>query len=100
MLVITVSAIIKPEFKEVFLTHMKSLAATIREESGCVNFEQNFSIDDPNKLFIYEEWASIELFKAHMVTEHMQAHFAKVTPWVESIEMKSLEAEEISGLME
>jgi len=100
MLVITVTANIKPEHKDSFLAHMKTLALTIRQEAGCMDFEQNFSIDDPNKLFIYEEWASVELFQAHLATDHMVAHFAKVPPWVETITMKSLEAKEIHGLME
>ena len=39
------------------------------------------------------------LHMQHLATEHMQAHFAKVTPWVDAIEMKSFEASEVTGLM-
>ena len=99
MLIITVSVNVKPEYHTQFLDHMKNLAPIIRAEDGAITFEQSLSIDEDNKVFIYEEWQSEALFKQHLATTHMEEHFVKVMPWIETIALKSFDATETEGLM-
>lgn len=99
MLIITLTVDFKSEFQQQFIYHMRALADLIRQEDGAITFEQSLSIDEPNKLVIYEEWQSEDLFKQHLMTEHMQSHFEKVETWINSLEMKSYNASELVGLM-
>jgi len=53
------------------------MAATSREEPGCLDYRFAVDIDDPLVVRIFEQWASAEALDAHFATPHFQA-FADV----------------------
>lgn len=49
-----------------------SLSGSIRLEKGCKRFNFCQSIEDENKLFIFEEWDTQENLVAHLKSEHFR----------------------------
>ncbi|WED23640.1 antibiotic biosynthesis monooxygenase [Vibrio sp. JC009] len=96
MIIVTVAGKVKPEFRDTFLEHMAELAHIVRQEEGCIKYQQNITAEDPNTLFLYEEWESTGHLLAHLETEHMQEHFAQARPWFEWVDMKTSEATEFT----
>ena len=96
MIIVTVAGKVKPEFKQTFLQHMQELAVIVREESGCICYQQNITADDENILFLYEEWASEQELQAHLASAHMQEHFEQARPWFEWVDMKTMQATEFA----
>lgn len=57
-------------------------------------YQQNITADEPNTLFLYEEWETKDHLLAHLETEHMQKHFVLARPWFDWVDMKTSEATE------
>jgi quinol monooxygenase YgiN len=49
-----------------------------RREDGCVAYYLHQSIDDPAVFYFYENWASPEMFEAHMKAPHFREFAAKL----------------------
>ncbi|OCG15378.1 hypothetical protein A9G24_05225 [Gilliamella sp. App6-5] len=70
---------VKPEFYEAFQPILKRLVTGSRAETGCVRYELNQSIDNPNIFIVIETWASQQAIDFHNATPHFVefANFAK-----------------------
>lgn len=66
---------IKPEFRGAFQTIFKKLVEESQKEIGCIRYELNQSIDDPDVYIVIETWA----INNHNQTPHFKAFasFAK-----------------------
>ena len=53
------------------------MAATSRDEPGCVDYRFSIDIDDPLVVRVFEHWESAAALDAHFATPHFQA-FAEV----------------------
>lgn len=95
MIIVTVAGKVKSEFRQTFLDHMEALGKIVVEEQGCLKYQQNISAEDPNVLFLYEEWASQKDLMVHLASEHMQEHLAEARPWFDWVDMKTFEASSI-----
>ena len=49
------------------------MAATSRDEPGCIDYRFAIDIDDPLVVQIVEQWESAEALDAHFATPHFQA---------------------------
>lgn len=65
---------VKPEFQEAF-----KLVTGSRAEPGCLRYELNQSIEDPNIYIVVERWQSQQAIDLHNTTAHFTefANFAK-----------------------
>lgn len=70
---------VKPEFHAAFQPIFKKLVDGSRAESGCVRYELNQSVDNPNVYIVIETWASQQAIDIHNATPHFTefASFAK-----------------------
>lgn len=70
---------VKPEFDAAFQPIFKKLVEGSRAEAGCVRYELNQSIDNPNVYIVIETWASKQAIDTHNATPHFVqfASFAK-----------------------
>lgn len=70
---------VKPEFYDAFQPIFKRLVAGSRAETGCVHYELNQSIDNPNIFIVIETWVSQQAIDFHNTTPHFVefANFAK-----------------------
>lgn len=98
MLIVTVSGKVKPEFRQNFLDHMAEMAVIVRQKPGCLHYQQNISADDDNSLFLYEEWQSEELWLQHFNSQQMAEHLEEARPWFDSVELTTLQANEVKIL--
>ncbi|PXY91640.1 putative quinol monooxygenase [Gilliamella apis] len=70
---------IKPEYHEAFRPIFKRLVIGSRAEHGCVRYELNQSIENPNIYIVVETWQSQQAIDLHNTTPHFVefANFAK-----------------------
>jgi quinol monooxygenase YgiN len=50
-----------------------TMAATSRDEAGCIDYRFAVDIDDPLVVQIFEQWESAEALEAHFATPHFAA---------------------------
>jgi quinol monooxygenase YgiN len=60
------SALVKAE--------LEKLTAATRMEDGCVQYDLHQDNADPHRFLFYENWASRELWQAHMASAHLAAY--------------------------
>ena len=49
------------------------MAATSRDEPGCLDYRFSIDIDDPLVVRVFEQWESADALEAHFATPHFQA---------------------------
>lgn len=57
--------------------------ASVADEPGCYQFDVMQTLDDPNKIVLYEVYASEQAFQAHMGMAHTQTFLAAAKPMVQ-----------------
>jgi autoinducer 2-degrading protein len=72
---------VKPESLAEFLRLVDGNARdSVAKEPGCFQFDVMQTLDDPNRVVLYEVYASEDAFKAHMGMPHTQTFLAAVKP--------------------
>lgn len=61
---------LKPEFHDAFQPILKKLIEESRKELGCIHYELNQCIDNPNVYVVIETWASQMAIDIHNTTSH------------------------------
>jgi quinol monooxygenase YgiN len=64
---------IREDAKEGAARRSAEMAATSREEPGCLDYSCGFDVEDPAVVIIVEHWESEEALNAHMAAPHFQA---------------------------
>src|SRR5690349_15460264 len=72
MIVIAVTIPVKPEAREEARQLFTVLEEATRQEAGCLSYTFYADRNDPNILFLFEEWASEEALANHYQTAHMK----------------------------
>ena len=58
-----------------------------RAGPGCLLYQAHRSPDDPNVLFLYEQYADADAYQAHVDSDHFKEHgFGDAIPRLESRE--------------
>lgn len=78
MIIMAVSAPIKPEHRDEMIQAAITVQDATRKESGCITYTFHTEVADPNKFFVYEVWESSEALDAHMKQEHTRTFLEKV----------------------
>jgi quinol monooxygenase YgiN len=79
MIVVAGKVAIKPERRADAVRAALRMAEATRAESGCRTYEFYSALDDPNTVFIFEEWEDEDALADHFQTEHM-AEFQQALP--------------------
>ena len=83
MYVITVLFNIHDTHYAAFLQAITSNATTsLADELGCRQFDVCTSLSNPNEIFLYEIYDSVEAFDAHLLSKHFQEFNALTSAWV------------------
>lgn len=64
----------KPGNEDAVAASLEQLAPLSRQESGCLKYLVNRSLDDPNVFLLYEEYADEDAYTAHTASEHFARH--------------------------
>lgn len=63
-----------PEDRADVAESLRELAAASRQEPGCVNYIPHHSEEDPNTVFIYEQYRDAKALADHRASEHFKIH--------------------------
>ena len=85
----------KPGLRDDLLAAMQPLVQQIRAEEGCLFFEFNPKIDDPDTGVLAECFTSDAAHRWHKQTPHMQQLFALLGPAIASSDVKVHFADEL-----
>lgn len=84
MLVVTGSAIARPDSFEVLLAASIAHTRRSRGEPGCLSHAVHVDCENPLRLFFYEEWADREALNVHFAQPGSLAFMAAVREFSES----------------
>ena len=75
MIVLNVFYRTRPGMREQFVEEgtARGLLAAIREETGCGGYEYFAALEDPDRLFLLEQWADEAALAAHQASANMAA---------------------------
>ncbi len=83
MHVVTVEFAVVAGRGEAFRQAVLANARASREaEPGCRQFDVCVDDADPLRVFLYERYADVAAFAAHLASGHFKAFDAEVAPWV------------------
>jgi quinol monooxygenase YgiN len=74
MISFTVRMKFKPEDREEIQDALRGLTAASRQESGCVTYIPHVLEDDPDTVFIYEQYADQAAREAHGASDHFKKY--------------------------
>lgn len=63
-----------PEDRDDVAESLRALTAASRQERGCVSYIPHFLEDDPDTVFIYEQYRDAQALTAHRESEHFKIH--------------------------
>lgn len=63
-----------PEDRADVAESLRELAAASRQEPGCVNYIPHHSEEDPDTVFIYEQYRDEKALVEHRASEHFKIH--------------------------
>lgn len=61
---------VKPEYVKEYQQAAQIIITKSRQESGCVNYELNVDINNPNTFIFIETWATKQAIEYHKKTAH------------------------------
>jgi autoinducer 2-degrading protein len=83
MFAVIVKVRIKPENRSAFIEAMLADGrGSVRNEPDCLLFNIVEDHDDPNRLHLYEVYASEQAFERHKQTPHFQAWLETTRDWL------------------
>lgn len=78
MIIMAVSAPIKPEHRDEMIQAAITVQDATRHEPGCITYVFYTEVADPNQFLAYEVWESAEALELHMQQEHTRTFLEKV----------------------
>jgi quinol monooxygenase YgiN len=93
-----VTMIIKKGRMDEFLVECRKIRPAVLTEKGCLMYDYTREIDtgsnrqepvDPERITLYEKWASREALDLHSGMPYMEAFVAKVAPMRESVVIRT-----------
>ena len=100
MMIVIVTIVCKPGQREKFLKEFRAIVPEVLREDGCIDYGPTIDTPaglgnqntDEDRVTIVEKWTSLPSLKAHLVAPHMEAYRPKVQDFIESSELRILEA--------
>src|SRR5689334_1893490 len=83
MIVVRVAMNIKPSDLSNFVAACQDNVTESRKFDGCLKFEVFEDMGNENRLFLYEEWASLQHFDAYRHSDYFKASGAVLFPMID-----------------
>jgi|GEM_PF-159985 len=83
MLIVEAYYRVKPGLRDQLIEIAKLNVDATRLEEGNISYEHYPSSEDPDSMFVFEKWESVELFNHHSKTEHHKAFCVSRRPLLE-----------------
>lgn len=75
-LTIVANIIANPDKVDLVKTELVKLIDVTRAEEGCINYDLHQDNENPAHFMFHENWASRELWQAHMGNQHLRNYMA------------------------
>ena len=96
MIIITGSALIRPEHFEAALKLGIEHSTRSRAEPGCIAHNCLVDAEDPARIVFVEEWADMAAVKVHFAAPESGEFVRKLGGWAEGVpDMRIFEAQEV-----
>lgn len=80
MLLVTGAATVDPDHRERAVELATEMAEATRAEPGCLEYRFSSDLTDPNTVYIFERWESMDDLEAHFETDHMARFQTELPP--------------------
>jgi quinol monooxygenase YgiN len=82
MLIIAGGVAIRPEKRDEAIQAAIQVAIGTQGEEGCIAYRFYTPVDDPNALFVFEQWTTEEALQAHLKAAHTQEFLQQLPEFV------------------
>lgn len=89
---------LKPETRDAVAIDAKICAQATRKESGCLRYDVNLDLFDPNIMTFVEEWESRDHLDMHFTQPHMEIWRTAVSANLESVTIEVITPEGVEKL--
>ena len=72
MIYVVATTQVKPENKEDFIKGHKACTVETLKEKGCISYDGNVSVNNPNQYVVVERWETRDDLTAHSKAPHMK----------------------------
>jgi len=72
MIYVVATTQVKPENKEDFIKGHKACTVETLKEKGCISYDGNVSVNNPNQYVVVERWETRDDLNAHGRAPHMK----------------------------
>ena len=73
LLSVVAELVAKPGKEEELRRYLTGFVEPTRKEEGCVQYDLHVSLEEPGRVFFYENWTSDELLQQHLASPHLTA---------------------------
>lgn len=98
MIYLISTAQLKPGTREKCLSPAQICIAASRNDPGCVAYDLNLSVSDPDRMVFIEVWESRAALDAHFRTDHFKAWRAAIADFVVSRKLEVITPERIDTM--
>lgn len=82
MIIVAGRIILHSETRSEAILHAQTMAKASQAEPGCLCYKFYSDLEDPNTLFIFEQWESKDALAAHFKTPHMAVFQSQIAKYV------------------
>ncbi len=98
MIYLISTAHLKPGTRDKCLAPARACIEASRRDPGCIAYDLNFSVTDPDRMVFVEVWESKAALDAHFKTAHFLAWRAAIADFVVSRKLEVITPEKVEGL--
>lgn len=98
MIYLISTAHLKPGTREKCLAPARVCIEASRKDPGCIAYDLNLSVSDPNRMVFIEVWESRAALDAHFQTPHFRAWRAAIAEFVESRKLEVITPQSIETI--
>ena len=91
------TAHLKPGTREKCIAPAKVCIEASRNDAGCIAYDLNLSVTDPDRMVFVEVWESKAALDAHFQTAHFKAWRAAIADYVVSRKLEVITPEKVEG---
>lgn len=61
-----------PDKRDEAFALMRNMITSTQQETGCISYDFHTSINNPNQVFLFQEWVDLDAIQAHFLTDYVQ----------------------------
>jgi quinol monooxygenase YgiN len=98
MIYLVSTAHLKPGTRDKCLAPARAVIAASRQEAGCIAYDLNFSVTDPDRMVFIEVWKDRAALDEHFQTPHFRTWRAAIADFVVSRKLDLITPEKIEQI--